>query len=85
MECFCYILKCSDGSYYTGWSRDPARRLVEHNRGRGAKYTRSRLPVQLVYVESCPDVSTALKRERALKALSHTQKEKLSVEKILPD
>jgi putative endonuclease len=77
MEFFCYILKCSDGSFYTGWSTDPLQRLDIHNRGRGAKYTRSRLPVQLVYTEICGDKSAALKRERAIKALSHAQKESL--------
>ena len=77
MAFFCYILKCSDGTYYTGWSTDPQRRLRQHNAGRGARYTRSRRPVRLVYVESQPDRVSAMKRERAIKALSRPQKEKL--------
>jgi len=71
------MLECSDGTYYTGWSTEPERRTRQHNRGKGARYTRSRRPVRLVYVEECPDKSAALKRERAIKALSRLQKEKL--------
>jgi putative endonuclease len=48
MSYFCYILECSDGSYYTGWTTDPQRRLRQHNRGIGARYTRSHGPVRLV-------------------------------------
>ena len=77
MAFFCYILECSDGTYYTGWSTDPQRRLRQHNRGNGARYTRSRRPARLVYVEACPDKSAALKRERAIKALTRQRKEKL--------
>ena len=77
MAFYCYMLECSDGTYYTGWSTDPERRTRQHNRGKGARYTRSRRPVRLVYVEECPDKSAALKRERAIKALSRLQKEKL--------
>lgn len=77
MAFFCYILECSDGSYYTGWSTDPERRLSQHNRGAGARYTRSRRPVRLVYIEELPDKGAALKRERAIKALTHSKKEKL--------
>jgi len=77
MPFFCYILECADGTYYTGWSTDPERRAHQHNAGHGARYTRSRLPVRLVYVEELPDKVSAMKRERAIKALSHHQKEKL--------
>ena len=77
MTFFCYILECADGTYYTGWSKDPQRRLRQHNSGKGARYTRSRRPVRLVYVETCPDKRAALKRERAIKALSRPKKEKL--------
>lgn len=77
MDFYCYILECSDGSYYTGWSTDPKRRLVQHNRGTGSHYTRSRRPVRLVYVEELPDKVAALKRERAIKALPRLQKQKL--------
>ena len=77
MPCFCYILECADGTYYTGWSTEPQRRAAQHNAGRGARYTRSRRPVRLVYVEECPDKTAAMKRERVIKALSHSQKEDL--------
>jgi putative endonuclease len=74
---YCYILECSDGTYYSGWSTDPQRRLLQHNRGTGARYTRSRRPVRLVYMEEQPDKAGALKRERAIKALKRSQKQKL--------
>jgi putative endonuclease len=77
MDFYCYILECSDGTYYTGWSMDPEQRLIQHNRGTGARYTRSRRPVRLVYVEELPDKVTALKRERAIKALPRAKKQKL--------
>jgi putative endonuclease len=77
MAYFCYILECSDGSYYTGWSTDPQRRLREHNAGRGARYTRSHRPVQLVYVEQVADLAAALRRERAIKALPRAKKNAL--------
>jgi len=77
MAFYCYILECSDGSYYTGWSSDPQRRLREHNSGKGARYTRSRRPVRLVYLEELPDKNSALKRERAIKALARPKKIKL--------
>jgi putative endonuclease len=77
MAFYCYILECSDGSFYTGWSSDPQRRLRDHNSGKGARYTRSRRPVRLVYLEELPDKSSALKRERAIKALPRLKKIKL--------
>jgi putative endonuclease len=77
MAYYCYILECSDGTYYTGWSTDPQRRLIQHNHGTGARYTRSRLPLRLVYMEELPDKVAALKRERAIKTLSRNQKQKL--------
>jgi putative endonuclease len=83
MPFYCYILECSDGSYYTGWSTDPERRLIQHNRGTGARYTRSRRPVRLVYTEELPDKGTALKRERAIKALKRPKKQKLISDAIL--
>lgn len=73
----CYILKCVDGSYYTGWSTDPQRRLLRHNQGQGARYTRARRPVQLVYVETLPDRGSAMRREAAIKRLSRQKKEAL--------
>ncbi len=77
MSCYCYILECSDGTYYTGWTTDPERRVAQHNKGTGARYTRTRMPVKLVYLEPQPDRTTAMKRERAIKALSRKQKMKL--------
>lgn len=74
MSCVCYILKCSDGTLYTGWTVDINRRVKQHNDGKGAKYTKMRRPVKLVYVESQPDKRTALKRERAIKALPRKKK-----------
>lgn len=85
MPFYCYIVECADGSFYTGWSTDPVRRARQHNRGTGARYTRLHRPVRLVYVEEQPDVSSALKRERALKALSHAQKKALAERCTLPE
>jgi len=78
MPFFCYMVECADGTFYTGWSTDPARREKTHNAGRGAKYTRMRRPVKLIYVEELPDKISALKRERAIKKFSRKRKEKLS-------
>ncbi|WP_366934071.1 GIY-YIG nuclease family protein [Sulfuricurvum sp.] len=73
-----YILRCSDGTLYTGISLDPLKRVQEHNASaKGAKYTRSRRPVSLVYQESCGTKSDALKQEAAIKKLSKIQKEAL--------
>jgi len=77
MSFYCYIVECADGSYYTGWSLDPARRERQHNLGRGAAYTKLHRPVRLVYIEEQPDRSTAMKRERAIKAMNHAQKARL--------
>lgn len=77
MPCYCYIVECADGTYYTGWTTDPARRVKTHNAGRGAKYTRMKRPVKLVYVEELADRASAMKRERAIKGLSRGQKKKL--------
>jgi putative endonuclease len=78
MVYYCYMVECADGSYYTGWSTDPTRREHEHNHTiRGARYTRMHRPVQLVYVEAQPDRRTAMRRELALKRLSHPQKKVL--------
>nr|WP_325299307.1 pyridoxamine 5'-phosphate oxidase family protein [uncultured Dysosmobacter sp.] len=81
MPWFVYMLRCSDGSLYTGCTDDPARRLAVHQRGKGAKYTRSRLPVALVYREELPDKSAALRREIEIKRLSRRQKLALIAEK----
>ena len=74
---FTYILKCADGSYYTGWTTDLEKRVSKHNSGNGAKYTRCRLPVELVYYEKHEDKSAAMKREYQIKQLSRSQKEAL--------
>lgn len=72
--CYVYILKCSDNTLYTGWTTDINKRLKCHNKGNGAKYTRCRLPVELVYFEKYEDKSSALKREYAIKQLSREKK-----------
>jgi len=69
-----YLLRCGDGSLYTGATDDVARRLCAHQSGRGAKYTRSHLPVELVYQEELCDRSAALRREAAIKKLSRGEK-----------
>jgi len=71
---FVYMLRCGDGSLYTGYTDDVLRRLAVHQSGKGAKYTRSHLPVELVYQEACPDKSAALRRESAIKRLTRPQK-----------
>jgi putative endonuclease len=70
-----YILECNDGSFYTGISNDLARRLNQHRDGRASRYTKSRRPVKIVYREACASHSHALRRERAVKALSRKEKE----------
>lgn len=72
-----YILRCGDGSLYTGITTDVEKRLEMHRSGKGAKYTRGRGPLEVVYREECDDHSTALKREYAIKALTREEKEKL--------
>lgn len=72
-----YILRCRDGSLYTGITTDVQKRLTAHNCGKGAKYTRSRRPVELVYQETCKDHSEALRREIQVKALTREEKEKI--------
>ena len=75
--CYCYIVECVDRTYYTGWTTDPERRVKTHNQGHGAKYTKMRLPVKLVYVEEQTDRKTAMKRERAIKKMTREGKKKL--------
>ena len=70
----CYMLRCADGSLYTGWTTDLERRLRTHNAGKGAKYTRSRLPVELVYREEFETRGEAMRREWQLKQLSRAEK-----------
>ena len=78
-----YMVRCRDNSLYTGCSNDLSRRIRIHNAGKGAKYTRSRLPVALVYQESCADKSEALKREIAIKRLTKAKKEELCLQLIV--
>ena len=77
MPFFCYILECDDGTLYTGWTTDPARRERQHNAGRGARYTRTRRPVKMIYVEEQPDRTSAMKRELAIKRMGRERKLKL--------
>lgn len=72
-----YILRCCDGSYYTGWTNDLVHRLHMHRSGKGGKYTRAHLPVQLVYAEFFEDEHDARSREPKIKRLSRAEKEKL--------
>ena len=77
MSWIVYILKCADQSLYTGITNNLEARLATHQKGEGAKYTRNRLPLSLVYSENCRDRSTASKREYEIKALSRADKLKL--------
>ena len=72
-----YLARCRDGTLYCGYTVDIRRRLLMHNAGLGAKYTRSRQPVTLAYLEELPSKSAALRRENELKKLSRAQKEAL--------
>lgn len=74
---FVYILRCSDGSLYTGIAKDVERRLAQHRKGRASRYTRSRLPVTLAWMREVPSWSLALREEWRIKKLSRTAKEAL--------
>ena len=74
---FVYILRCADGTFYTGYAMDLDQRCAAHNAGRGARYTAGRRPVEIVYAESCDTVGAALKREHAIKRLSRAAKASL--------
>ena len=71
---YVYLLRCADGTIYCGWTTDPEKRLKAHNSGQGAKYTRSRLPVKMVYCESFEDHDEALSREWHLKRMCREEK-----------
>lgn len=77
MQYYTYLLQCADGSFYAGFTNDLQRRVQTHNAGKGAKYTRSRLPVSLVYYETFSDAHCAKSREWHLKRLTHSEKEAL--------
>ena len=79
-----YLLSCADGTLYSGMAKDVQKRRLAHQSGKGAKYTRSRLPVTLCYVEACADKSAALKREYQIKQLSRAQKLLLIESAALP-
>ena len=81
---YVYLLRCGDGTLYTGFTNDLARRLAAHNAGKGAKYTRGRRPVELVYWESFSNKSSALRREYAIKQLPRRQKLTLIQSAALP-
>ncbi|MBQ8927955.1 MAG: GIY-YIG nuclease family protein [Oscillospiraceae bacterium] len=74
---YTYMLRCADGSLYTGWTNDLRRRLAAHNAGRGGKYTRTRRPVTLVYAEAHAEKQAAMRREYHIKQLTRQQKEAL--------
>lgn len=77
MNWVCYLLRCADDTFYCGITNDMQKRLAAHNAGEGAKYTRGRIPVSVVYRESCADKSAALKRELQIKRLSRSAKQAL--------
>ncbi len=78
MEHYAYIVECADGTYYCGYTNNLEKRIKTHNRGKGAKYTRPRLPVVLVYFEIFSSKEEAMSREWHLKRLSHAEKEALA-------
>jgi putative endonuclease len=76
-EHFVYVLRCADDTLYTGYTTDVKRRVAEHDRGEGAKYTRGRTPVELVHVETFDSRSAAMQREAEIKQYSRSLKESL--------
>lgn len=74
---YTYIVKCGDGTYYTGWTNDIEKRMKAHNEGKGAKYTKTRRPVVLMYYESFQTKEEAMRREWEIKQLKRGEKEKL--------
>lgn len=74
---YTYIVECKDGTFYTGWTNNLEKRIADHNDGKGAKYTRARKPVTLVYYETFEEKKEAMKREYEIKHLSRQEKKKL--------
>ena len=74
---YTYILECKDGTYYTGWTNNLEKRLKDHNNGKGAKYTKARLPVSLIYYEEFQTKEEAMSREYAMKHMTRNEKNKL--------
>lgn len=81
MACYTYMVECSDGSFYTGWTNDLEKRIKAHNEKKGAKYTRSRTPVRLVYYEAFTEKQDAMRREYEIKQYSRREKEALIKQK----
>lgn len=79
---YTYVVKCSDGTFYTGWTNNLEKRIACHNAGKGAKYTKTRRPVALVYYETFETKEDAMRREYAIKQMSRTEKEKLVYKNI---
>ena len=79
-EAVVYMLRCADGTLYTGWTNDIKKRLAAHNAGTAAKYTKPRRPVTLAYLEPCDGKSAALRREAAIKRLPKSEKERMVAE-----
>ena len=77
-----YIVRCKDGSLYTGWTNDIEKRIKAHNEGKGAKYTKSRRPVKLVYYEEFQTKEEAMKREYAIKHMRRKEKEKIIGDRV---
>lgn len=75
--CYTYMVRCADGTLYTGWTNDLSKRISAHNSGKGAKYTAARRPVTLVYAEQHEDRISAMKREYSVKHLTRSEKESL--------
>ena len=82
---YTYILRCVDGTLYTGWTNDLEKRLTAHNSGHGARYTRSRRPVELIYYEKFETKEEAMRRECAVKKLSRAEKLRLIAASPLPE
>lgn len=74
---YTYILECKDGTYYTGWTNNLEKRLKDHNEGRGAKYTKARLPVSLIYYEEFQTKEEAMRREYAIKHMTRKDKDNI--------
>lgn len=74
---YTYILRCNDGTYYTGWTVDLEKRIETHNTGKGAKYTRNKLPVELMYYETFDTKQEAMSREYQIKKLTRAKKQEL--------
>ena len=82
---YTYILRCSDGTYYTGWTNDLEKRIQNHNEGKGAKYTKARRPVTLVYYEKFEQKEAAMRREWEIKQLTRQEKEQMCIRDRLRD